>query len=158
METVALLEIVLYRFRDLFGSQNFSLFCAYLYGVILCCGRHSVTQIYLASGCEVSYWSLLKFLSRGKWDWQKVCGRLIRIILVYVPDRLYLYDHTYAVKTGKQQFGLQFFSQLQVCYRQYESIEVPLGASVCRLRDIGTDKDGHFSFSCVGAPPAWGCR
>ena len=60
METVALLDMVLYRFRDLFGSQNFSLFCAYLYGVILCEGRHSVTQIYLASGCEVSYWSLLK--------------------------------------------------------------------------------------------------
>ena len=57
METVALLDMVLYRFRDLFGSQNFSLFCAYLYGVILCEGRHSVTQIYLASGYEVSYWS-----------------------------------------------------------------------------------------------------
>ncbi len=30
METFALLEAVLYRFRDLFGSQNFALFCAYL--------------------------------------------------------------------------------------------------------------------------------
>ena len=37
---VALLDTVLYRFRYLFGSQNFSLFCAclsakYLYGLYL---------------------------------------------------------------------------------------------------------------------------
>lgn len=109
METVALLDMLLYRFRDLFGSQNFSLFCAYVYGVMLCNGRHTVTEIYRASGTGVSYWSLLKFLSRGHWDWQAVGGRLIAIILAYVPDRLYLYDHTYAVKTGKKQFGLRFF-------------------------------------------------
>ena len=29
METFALLEAVLYRFRDLLGSQNFALFCAF---------------------------------------------------------------------------------------------------------------------------------
>ena len=109
METVALLNMVLYRFRDLFGSQKFSLFCAYIYRVMLCNGRHTVTEIYRASGAGLSYWSWLKFLSRGHWDWQGVCGRLIAIILAYVPDRLYLYDHTYAVKTGKKQFGLQFF-------------------------------------------------
>lgn len=109
METVALLDMVLYRFRDLFGSQNFSLFCAYIYGVILCEGPQCVTKIYRASGSGVSYWSLLKFLSRGQWDWQGVCARLIQIILAYVPDHLYLYDHTYAIKTGKKQFGLRFF-------------------------------------------------
>ena len=111
METVTLLETVLYRFRDLFGSQNFSLFCAYIYGVILCETRQCVTQIYRASGSNFgfSYWSLVKFLSRGVWDWQRVCARLIEIILSYVSDRLYLYDHTYAIKTGKKQFGLRFF-------------------------------------------------
>ena len=30
METSALLDPLLYRFRDLFGSQNFYLFCAYV--------------------------------------------------------------------------------------------------------------------------------
>ena len=84
METFVLLEAVLYRFRDLLGSQNFALFCAYLpvrvartqtgvWGVITCRGPHTVSEIYQASRCETQYWSLIKFLSRGKWDWQAVC-------------------------------------------------------------------------------------
>ena len=149
METVALLDMVLYRFRDLFGSQNFSLFCAYLYGVILCEGRHSVTQIYLASGCEVSYWSLLKFLSRGKWDRHKVCGRLIRIILAYVPDRLYLYDHTYAVKTGKKQFGLQFFRNYRYVKGNTNQSKFHWGHQFAGLGILGLTKTGSFLF------PVW---
>lgn len=98
METLVLLEAVLYRFRDLFGSQNFVLFCAYVWGVIVCQGRHTVSEIYQASGCETSYWSLIKFVSRGKWAWQKVCARLIWIILPYLENWVYIYDHTKAIR------------------------------------------------------------
>lgn len=110
METFALLDPVLYRFRDLFGSQNFLLFCAYVWGVITCIGRrHTVSEIYQASASDTQYWSFIKFLSRGKWDWQQVCQRLIWVILFYLPNFAYVYDHTHAVKTGKKQFGLHFF-------------------------------------------------
>ena len=72
METLALLEGILYRFRDLFGSQNFHLFCAYVYGTILCSTRHTVSEICQASHSQRQYWSLIKFLSRGKWDSEQV--------------------------------------------------------------------------------------
>ena len=149
METVALLDMVLYQFRSLFGSQNFSLFCAYIYGVILCAGRHSVTEIYRASGCEVSYWSLIKFLSRGQWDWQKVSRRLIRIVLAYVPNRLYLYDHTYAVKTGKQQFGLQFFRNYRYVTGNTNQSKFHWGHQFAGLGILGLTKTGSFLF------PVW---
>ncbi|MBM3279985.1 MAG: transposase [Candidatus Handelsmanbacteria bacterium] len=105
----ALLDGVVYAFRDLFGSQNFVLFSAYLWGVILCQGRHTVTGIYLASQPERRYWSLVKFLSRGQWDETMVVQRLIGLILEYVSDWVYIYDHTHALKTGEKQFGLHFF-------------------------------------------------
>ena len=54
MATGSLLDAVVYAFRDLFGSQNFALFSAYVWGVILCQGRHTVTGIYLASQPENS--------------------------------------------------------------------------------------------------------
>ena len=149
METVALLDMVLYQFRSLFGSQNFSLFCAYVYGVILCEGRHSVTQIYRACGSEVSYWSLVKFLSRGKWDWQKVSRCLIRIILVYVPNRLYLYDHTYAVKTGKKQFGLHFFRNYRYVTGNTNQSKFHWGHQFAGLGILGLTKTGSFLF------PVW---
>jgi hypothetical protein len=93
----------------LFGSQNFALFSAYVWGVILCQGRHTVTGIYLASQPEGRYWSLVKFLSRGQWDETMVVQRLIGLILEYVSDWVYIYDHTHSLKTGEKQFGLHFF-------------------------------------------------
>ena len=81
MTTGSLLDGVVYAFRDLFGSRNFALFSAYLWGVILCQGRHTVTGIYLAGQPEGRYWSLVKFLSRGQWDETMVVQRLIGLIL-----------------------------------------------------------------------------
>lgn len=109
MDWGTLLRTTIYAFRDLFGSQNFALFCTYLWGVILCDGRHTVTGIYLASPCEQRYWSLIKFLSRGHWDPAAVVRRLLALVLAYVPERIYVYDHTHALKTGKKQASLHFF-------------------------------------------------
>ena len=86
MITGTLLDTVVYAFRDLFGSQNFALFYAYVWGVILCEGRHTVTGIYLAGQPASRYWSLVKFLSRGRWDETQVVQRLIGLLLEYLPD------------------------------------------------------------------------
>lgn len=149
METVALLDMILYRFRDLFGSQNFSLFCAYIYGVITCEGRHTVTEIYRASACGVSYWSMVKFLSRGHWDWQRVCARLIAIIIAYVPDRLYLYDHTYAIKTGQKQFGLRFFRNYRYVKGNTNQSKFHWGHQFAGLGILGLCEGNTFLF------PVW---
>ena len=109
MDTFSLLDDVVYQFRDLFGSQNFALFYAYIWGVILCPGRHTVSGIYLAGQPASRYWSLVKFLSRGQWEPTEVVQRLIGLILLYVPEWVYVYDHTHAIKTGKAQESLHFF-------------------------------------------------
>jgi len=81
MPTGTLLESVVYAFRDLFGSQNFALFSAYVWGVLLCESRHTVSGIYLAGQPKSRYWSLLKFLSRSKWDEMMVVQRLTGLLL-----------------------------------------------------------------------------
>ena len=105
----SLLDKIVYAFRDLFGSQNFALFSAYLWGLIRCEGRHTVTQIYLAGQPQSLYWSLVKFLSRGQWDHTMVVQRLLGLVLEYLPEWVYVYDHTHTIKTGTQQAGLHFF-------------------------------------------------
>jgi hypothetical protein len=109
MATGSLLDGVVYAFRDLFDKQNFALFGAYVWGTILCEGRHTLSGIYLAGQPQSRYWSLVKFLSRGKWDEMGVAQRLIGLLLEYVDDWVYIYDHTHAIKTGKHQEGLHFF-------------------------------------------------
>ena len=81
MPTGTLLESVVYAFRDLFGSQNFALFSAYVWGVLPCESRHTVSGIYLAGQPKSRYWSLLKFLSRSKWDEMMVVQRLTGLLL-----------------------------------------------------------------------------
>lgn len=149
METFVLLEAVLYRFRDLLGSQNFALFCAYVWGVILCRGPHTVSEIYQASGSETHYWSLIKFLSRGKWDWQAVCGRLIWVILSYLPQWVYIYDHTHAIKTGKKQFGLHFFRNHRYRKRNTNQSKFHWGHQFAGLGILGLTSVGALLF------PVW---
>jgi hypothetical protein len=149
METLALLDGVLYRFRDLFGSQNFHLFCAYIYGTILCSTRHTVTEISQATQSQEQYWSLIKFLSRGKWNWEQVCSRLIWTILPYLPDWVYVYDHTHTIKTGKKQFGLHFFRNHRYRKRNTNQSKFHWGHEFAALGILGLTKDGNFLF------PVW---
>ena len=78
-----------------------------------------------------------------------MCGRLIRIILAYVPDRLYLYDHTYAVKTGKKQFGLQFFRNYRYVKGNTNQSKFHWGHQFAGLGILGLTKTGTFLF------PVW---
>jgi hypothetical protein len=149
METLALLDPLLYRFQDLFGSQNFALFCAYVYGVILCTGRHTVSNIYLSGQPDTQYWSSVKFLSRGKWDEDKVVQRLIGIILSYLSEWVYVYDQTYTTKTGKKQFGLHFFKNHRYRKRNTNQSKFHWGHEFAGLGIVGITATGTYLF------PVW---
>ena len=109
MDLLFCLNSILTDFRPLFNHQNFALFCAFIKGFVLCPARKTVTGIYTASHPKVRYWSLVKFLSRGKWDTLAVAMRLLSLLQAAFPNWAYVYDETKAIKTGKSQVGLHFF-------------------------------------------------
>jgi len=109
MNIFDVLNEALWFFRPLFTSQGYALFCAFIMGFIFCPGRKTVTGIYQAGRPKSRYWSLVKFLSRGKWDQDALAVYLIRLLQGIFKNWVYVYDETYAVKTGKSQFGLHFF-------------------------------------------------
>jgi len=68
MHWESLLGPVIYGFHATLGSRNFAHFLTYIRGAIFCEHRHRVTDIYLAGKAKRSYWALVKFLGRAKWD------------------------------------------------------------------------------------------
>ena len=120
------LESILSDFRFMFNSQNFALFQAFIYGFITHTREGTLTQLYQSSASQTRYWSFPKFLSRGKWDPDAVAAHLIGCIQGIFDTWVYVYDETKALKTGNSQWGLHFFSQLQLSKASRESIEVPL--------------------------------
>lgn len=93
----------------MFNSQNFALFQAFIYGFITHTGRGTLTQLYQSSASQTRYWSLPKFLSRGKWDPDALAAHLIKYLQTIFPVWVYVYDQTHALKTGDSQWGLHFF-------------------------------------------------
>ena len=109
MNLLFCLEGILSDFRHLFNQQNFLLFQALILGFITNAHGGTLTRLYQSSGSRTRYWSFAKFLSRGKWDADAVAGVLIRNLQGVFPHWVYVYDQTYALKTGKSQYGLHFF-------------------------------------------------
>ena len=93
----------------MFNSQNFALFQAFIYGFITHTGEGTLTQLYQSSVSQTRYWSLPKFLSRGKWDPDALAAHLIKYLQTIFPVWVYVYDQTHALKTGGSQWGLHFF-------------------------------------------------
>ena len=93
----------------MFNSQNFALFQAFIYGLITHTGSGTLTQLYQSSASQTRYWSLPKFLSRGKWDPDALAAHLIKYLQTIFPVWVYVYDQTHALKTGASQWGLHFF-------------------------------------------------
>ena len=100
---------ILTQFRPLFNRQNFVLFCTIIVGLITHRHRATLTGIYQAVRPKVGYGSLVKFLSRGKWDADAVAQHLIKLLQQQFDNWVYVYDETRAIKTGNKQFGLHFF-------------------------------------------------
>jgi hypothetical protein len=109
MDLLFCLNNILTDFRPLFNSQNFPLFCTFIKGFVLCPWRKTITGIYTASRPKVRYWSLVKFLSRSKWDADAEDKRLLSLLQPIFSNWVYVYDETKAIKTGKSQVGLHFF-------------------------------------------------
>ena len=109
MYLIFCLAHILTDFRPLFNRQNFVLFCTFIVGLITHRHRATVTGIYQAVRPKTGYNSLVKFLSRGKWDADRVAQHLIQLLQHRFDKWVYVYDETHAIKTGDQQFGLHFF-------------------------------------------------
>lgn len=105
----SLLDPIIYRFQSVLGSQNFAHFVTYVLGLMYCEGRHTVTNLYLLGKGHSSYWALIKFVSRARFEVLPLVECLLTTLLFYIPERYYIYDHTHAIKTGKGQYGLHFF-------------------------------------------------
>ena len=109
MPVIFCLVDILTQFRPLFNRQNFALFCTFIIGLITHRHRATLTGIYQAVRPKVGYGSLVKFLSRGKWDSDAVAQHLIKLLQQRFDNWVYVYDETRAIKTGEEQFGLHFF-------------------------------------------------
>ena len=109
MHLIFCLSHILTEFGPLFNRQNFALFCTFILGLITHRRQATLTEIYQAVGPKSGYGSLVKFLSRGKWDADAVAKRLIQLLQGRFDNWIYVYDETQAIKTGTKQFGLHFF-------------------------------------------------
>ena len=109
MHLIFCLSHILTEFGPLFNRQNFALFCTFILGLITHRRQATLTEIYQAVRPKSGYGSLVKFLSRGKWDADAVAKRLIQLLQNRFGNGVYVYDETHAIKTGTQQFGLHFF-------------------------------------------------
>ena len=109
MHLIFCLASILTDFRPLFNSQNFTLFCTFIVGFITVPRSATVTDIYQAVRPKTGYHSLVKFLSRGKWDADAVAQHLMKLLQGCFGNWVYVYDETPAIKTGHKQFGLHFF-------------------------------------------------
>ena len=109
MHLIFCLSHILTEFRPLFKRQNFALFCTLIVGLITHRYCATLTGIYQTVRPKSGYGSLVKFLSRGKWDADAVAKRLIQLLQNRFGNWVYVYDETHAIKTGTKQFGLHFF-------------------------------------------------
>lgn len=109
MDLIFCLTSILTEFAPLFKRQNFALFCTFIVGLITHRRCATITGIYQAVRPKSGYGSLVKFLSRGKWDADAVAQRLLQLLQNRFDKWVYVYDETHAIKTGAKQFGLHFF-------------------------------------------------
>ena len=109
MHLIFCLTDILTQFRPLFNRQNFALFCTFIVGLITHQHRATMTGIYQAIRPKSGYNSLVKFLSRGKWEADAVAQHLIKLLQQHFDNWVYVYDETRSIKTGNKQFGLHFF-------------------------------------------------
>jgi len=109
MNIISSINDLLTLFQPLFNSQGYVLFCGFIMGILCHPKRKTVTGIYQASSSKKKYWSMVKFLSRGKWNSDDLALKLLQLIQKHFEKWVYVYDETHAIKTGKAQFGLHFF-------------------------------------------------
>ena len=90
-------------------SANFKHFCTYVNGLINTPHRGTMTQIYQSTKPDTTYWTLPKFLIRGKWCIDKLTSVLTQQVQETLSKGVYVYDETKSINTGARQYGLHFF-------------------------------------------------
>ena len=119
MNIISSINDILAFFQPLFNSQGYALFCSFIFGILCYPKRKTISGIYQCRSAdqrknrecpsESRYWSMVKFLSRGKWDADVLAQNLLCLIQKHYENWVYVYDETHTIKTGKAQFGLHFF-------------------------------------------------
>jgi hypothetical protein len=109
MNIISSINDILAFFQPLFNYQGYILFCSFILGILCYPKRKTISGIYQACPSKSRYWSMVKFLSRGKWDADLLAQKLGHLIQKYYENWVYIYDETHTIKTGKAQFGLHFF-------------------------------------------------
>jgi Transposase DDE domain/DDE superfamily endonuclease len=109
MNVISSINDLLASFQPLFNAQGYALFSSFILGILCYPKRKTITGIYQACPYNSKYWSMVKFLSRGKWEADLLAQKLLQMIQKYYENWVYIYDETHTIKTGKAQFGLHFF-------------------------------------------------
>ncbi|RKU15601.1 hypothetical protein C6501_06820 [Candidatus Poribacteria bacterium] len=71
--------------------------------------RGTMTQIYLSTQPETTYWSLPKFLGRSKWCLDELTSVLTRQVQTTFSEGVYTYDETKSINDGVCQEGTHLF-------------------------------------------------
>ena len=152
MPLIFCLVDILTQFRPLFNRQNFALFCTFIVGLITHRHRATLTGIYQAVRPKVGYGSLVKFLSRGKWDADAVAKHLIKLLQQRFDNYVYVYDETPSDKDRGEAIWTPFLQKSSLPKAQHQSIEVSLRSSVWRVGVALYHRDRDDSVSGVGEP------
>ena len=109
MDPLFRLEHMLSDFQSLFNANNFNHFRTFVTGLINTPHRGTMTQVYESGEQSTTYWTLPKFLSRGKWCVDEVTSVLTRQVQCVFSAGVYIYDETKSVNEGTHQYGTHFF-------------------------------------------------
>ena len=109
MDPLFRLEHMLSDFQSLFNHNNFNHFRTFVTGLINTPHRGTMTQVYESGEQSTTYWTLPKFLSRGKWCVDEVTSVLTRQVQCVFSAGVYIYDETKSVNEGTHQYGTHFF-------------------------------------------------
>lgn len=146
MHWASLLDPVIYGFHATLGRQNFAHCVTDIWGLIFCEHRYRVTDIDLAGKGQRSDWARIKFLGRAKWDTQKLAAALLRLGLSSIPERIDIYDHTHAIKTGTAQDGLHCFRHHRDRLRNTNQSKFHWGQQVAGLGVLALSGGASYLF------------
>ncbi|RKU13237.1 hypothetical protein C6501_09580, partial [Candidatus Poribacteria bacterium] len=110
MDPLSHLETILSEYQPVFKyNANFNHFRTYVKGLINTPHRGTMTQIYLSTQPETTYWSLPKFLGRSKWCLDELTSVLTRQVQTTFSEGVYTYDETKSINDGVCQEGTHLF-------------------------------------------------
>ena len=104
------LKSIIFSFRPCFSAPSFENFMALVCGWILCPGVHTISRVIVSARAlglaRKSHSAYYRFLSRARWNVDKLGHVLFRLLLPVLPDEIdAAVDDTLCHRTGPQIFG-----------------------------------------------------